>query len=347
MFLDEAIITVRSGSGGDGCVSFRREKYIPRGGPDGGDGGDGGTVYLQANSDLTTLSDLSLQTLYRAIDGRRGGGNNRTGRSAPDLVLEVPTGTIVREVTPGAPASEGRLLGELLRHGERLLVALGGKGGHGNKAFATSTHQAPREAEDGRAGEERRLYFELKLLADIGLIGLPNAGKSTLLSRVSAATPKIADYPFTTLKPNLGIADLGDFERLVIADIPGLIEGAHEGAGLGIEFLRHIERTSVLIHLVSVEPGSAETMAADYRTVEAELERYSAKLAGKPRLVAATKTDTLDAETTSDLVAAFAKAIGRTVAPLSAVTGHGLKDLLVLTSRLLRETRASEASQTA
>ncbi len=342
MFLDEAIITVTSGEGGDGCASFRREKYIARGGPDGGNGGNGGSVFLEASRDLTTLSDLSAQSFYRAGEGKAGGGNNCTGKSAPDLVIAVPAGTLVREVLPDLPPREGRLLGELLVDGERLLVARGGKGGRGNKSFAHSTRQAPREFEDGQPGEERRLYLELKLLADVGLIGLPNAGKSTLLARVSAATPRIADYPFTTLKPNLGIADLGEFERLVIADIPGLIEGAHEGAGLGIEFLRHIERTSILVHLVSVEAGSVERMAADYRTVEGELESYSPKLATKRRLIAATKIDILPAEERAVLVAELARTLGREVLPLSGVTGEGVRDLLVSASRVLREMRAGE-----
>ncbi len=340
MFLDEAIITVRSGDGGRGCVSFRREKYIPRGGPDGGDGGRGGSVCLVANRDLTTLSDLSRQARYTADHGEKGGGNNRSGGTARDLDIEVPLGTLVREVVPGIPALEGRLLGELLEHGQRLVVARGGRGGKGNKAFTSSTRQAPREAEDGEPGEERKLHLELKLLADLGIIGLPNAGKSTLLARVSAATPKIADYPFTTLKPNLGIAELDDFERLVIADIPGLIEGAHEGAGLGIEFLRHIERTSILVHLVSVEVGSAERMANDYKTVESELASYSEPLGRKQRIVVASKIDVLAPEEKTALISAFSEAIGAPVMPLSAVTGEGLRDLLLAAVQLLRQTKA-------
>ena len=340
MFLDESIIMVRSGDGGKGCVSFRREKYIPRGGPDGGEGGRGGSVYLVANRDLTTLSDLSRQTRYVAEHGERGGGNNRSGSTADDFEVEVPAGTLIREIVPGLPPSEGSLLGELLVHGQRLLVAKGGRGGKGNKSFASSTRQAPREAEDGEPGEERKLYLELKLLADVGLIGLPNAGKSTLLSRVSDATPKIADYPFTTLKPNLGIADLGDFERLVIADIPGLIEGAHEGAGLGIEFLRHIERTSILLHLVSLEALTVEKLTQDYRTVEAELARYSEPLGRKQRIVVATKTDILLPEEIRPLLEGLAAEIGAPVMPLSAVTGDGLRELLLAAAQLLRQVRA-------
>jgi GTP-binding protein len=337
MFLDEAVVTVRSGKGGDGCVSFRREKFVPLGGPDGGDGGDGGSVYLRVREGLTTLSDVSRQTIYLAGDGRRGRGSNKTGRSAEDLYLDIPAGTVVREVDPNLPPAEGRLLGELLQLGEALRVARGGKGGRGNKAFATSTHQVPREAEDGQPGEERKIYLELKLLADAGLIGLPNAGKSTLLSRVSAATPKIADYPFTTLRPNLGIAEVGDHERIVFADIPGLIEGAHQGAGLGIEFLRHIERTRILIHLVSLEAASPEKMLADYRTVEAELASYSQTLAQKRRIVVASKADLFLDDESRALARSFSQLLGQEVLRLSAATGSGLKELLVATLHLLQE----------
>ncbi|HVR73591.1 MAG TPA: GTPase ObgE [Planctomycetota bacterium] len=340
MFLDEAIITVRSGKGGRGCVSFRREKFIPRGGPDGGDGGDGGSVYLRASRDLTTLADISRQAQYQAGHGKHGGGNNRTGRSADHLYIDVPPGTVVREVVAGLPPQEGSILGDIVEAGQELLVARGGKGGHGNKAFATSTHQAPREFEEGREGQERKLYLELKLLADVGLIGLPNAGKSTLLSRISAATPKIADYPFTTLKPNLGITDLGDFRRLVVADIPGLIEGAHAGAGLGIEFLRHIERTSVLVHLVSAEAGSVETFVASYRTVESELSSYSEVLASKLGLVVLSKVDLIPPDEREGKVLELSRALGRKVLPLSAVTGIGLKDVLNEASRLVTVLRS-------
>jgi GTP-binding protein len=335
MFLDEAVITVRSGAGGDGCVSFRREKYIPRGGPDGGDGGRGGSVFLQGRSDLTTLIDISRRAVHRAEDGKPGGGNNRAGRNARDLVIGVPVGTVVREILPDIPPREGPVLGDLLVEGQRLRVARGGKGGRGNKAFATATHQVPREREEGTPGEERKLYLELKLIADVGLTGLPNAGKSTLLSRLSRATPKIADYPFTTLNPHLGIVELGDHERLVFADIPGLIEGAHRGAGLGIDFLRHVERTSILVHLVSCESGSAERMAADYRTVEAELASHSESLAAKPRLVAASKLDLLLPEEGEALVMALSREIGAEVLPLSAVTGRGVPELLTAAHRLL------------
>jgi GTP-binding protein len=344
MFLDEAVITVRSGAGGDGCVSFRREKYIPRGGPDGGDGGRGGSVYLEARADLATLIDVSRRPVHAAEDGKPGGGNNRSGRNAPDLTIRVPVGTIVREVLPGCPPRDGRLLGDLLGDGQRVRVARGGKGGRGNKAFATATHQVPREREEGRPGEEKKLYLELKLIADVGLIGLPNAGKSTLLSRLSRATPKIAEYPFTTLNPHLGIAELGGYERLVFADIPGLIEGAHRGVGLGIDFLRHIERTSVLAHLVACDAWSIDRMAADYRTVEAELASHSRDLASKPRLVVATKLDLLPEEERGSLVRGLSRAIGVDVLPLSAVTGLGVEGFLASALRLVARTRAAAAS---
>jgi GTP-binding protein len=337
MFLDEAIITVRSGAGGNGCVSFRREKYIPRGGPDGGDGGSGGSVCLQANRNLITLGDISRQSLYRAEDGRPGRGNNSSGRNAKSLTIEAPVGTVVRKILPDRPPREGLLLGELLHDGDRLLLARGGKGGRGNKAFATSTHQVPREAEEGRPFEENHLYLELKLLADVGLIGLPNAGKSTLLSRVSAARPKIADYPFTTLTPHLGIVDAGNYRQVVFADIPGLIEGAHEGAGLGIEFLRHVDRTRALVHLVSVEAPTIESMVSNYRTVEDELAHYSGKLQAKPRLVVASKMDLLPPEEREKSIEKLSAAIGVPVLPLSAATGLGVRELVVAAVRLLSE----------
>lgn len=335
MFLDEATITVRSGAGGDGCVSFRREKYIPRGGPDGGSGGRGGSVYLRATSDLTTLGEVSRKAFWEAESGIAGGSNNRTGRDGKDLHIEVPTGTLAREIHPDRPAREGRVLGDFLAEGEVLLVARGGKGGRGNRSFATSTHQTPREAEEGQPGEEKRIYLELKLLADVGLVGLPNAGKSTLLTRISAARPKVADYPFTTLQPYLGIVEAGDFRRITVADLPGLIEGAHKGVGLGTEFLRHIERTRVLVHLVSAESGSAETMAQNYRIVEAELSNYGESLQKKPRIVLASKMDLLPAEERNALLERLSGNLAQPVLPISAATGHGIRELVVAVCRLL------------
>ena len=337
MFIDEAIITVRSGSGGNGCVSFRREKYIPRGGPDGGDGGDGGSVYLRASRQLATLQDVARQPVHRAEDGRPGRGNNCAGRDAQDLTVEVPVGTMAWVITPGRAPREGEFLGDFQKDGESLRVARGGKGGKGNKAFATSTHQAPREAEDGAAGEEKRIYLELRLLADVGLVGPPNVGKSTLLRRVSAARPKVADYPFTTLNPQLGIVELEGYRRLIFADIPGLIEGAHEGAGLGTEFLRHLERTRLLVHLVSVETGSVEEMASSYRTIEKEIASYSPSLAARPRIVVASKMDLLGPEAGHRVLDELSQLFGKEILPLSAVTGLGVRELLTAVAGLLPE----------
>ncbi len=347
---------MRGGTGGDGCVSFRREKYVPRGGPDGGDGGDGGNVILCSDPNLSTLLDVARRSLYAAQNGRRGRGAERTGKRGSDLVVGVPVGTVIREIREGHPPGEGKLLGELLHPGQLLVVARGGKGGRGNKAFATATRQTPRFAEEGGACEERLLYLELKLLADVGLIGLPNAGKSTLLKRISAASPKIAMYPFTTLQPNLGIVELGDYRRLVIADIPGLIEGAHKGLGLGIEFLRHIERTRVLVHLVSVEslisylpaisgqagsgePGREEkkreewapvlaSLENDYRKVERELNHYSPELSKKSRTVVLSKIDLIPRGEREYLAQLFSRSLEAPVRAISGITGEGLPALL-------------------
>ncbi|MBN1421807.1 MAG: GTPase ObgE [Planctomycetes bacterium] len=322
MFVDRAQIIVRSGRGGDGCVAFRREKYVPRGGPDGGDGGCGGTVTLRASHQLATLLDVARRASYRAEDGRPGGGKNRTGRSGADLVIEVPCGTLVRR------ADDGVLLGDLAADGAELVVARGGRGGRGNRSFATATHQTPRECEPGEPGEEIRLDLELKLIADVGLVGLPNAGKSTLLSRVSSARPKVAEYPFTTLSPHLGIAELDLERRLVIADLPGLIEGAHLGVGLGIEFLKHIERTRVLVHLVAAGGGDADALARDYGAIVAELQAYSHELDRKPRLVCLSKSDLLPPEEAERLARGLSDRIGAPVRTISGVTGAGLRDLL-------------------
>ncbi len=343
MFLDEAIIRVRSGKGGNGCASFRREKYVPRGGPNGGDGGDGGGVYLRANDQIGTLLDIGRRHLYVAEKGRDGSSNNRYGRRGKHLVLDVPVGTLVREVeadAPGADPRQGRVIGDLVDPSKRLRVARGGKGGRGNRAFASATNQVPRYAEEGQPYEERTLYLELKLMADVGLVGLPNAGKSTLLSRISAASPKVADYPFTTLKPHLGIAELGDWSRLVVADIPGLIEGAHRGQGLGIEFLRHIERTRVLVHLISAEDLDVDKWVADFRTIEAELTSYSETLAAKPRLVALSKIDVVPAEELDQLVADLSGRLERPVVPFSAVLGTHLNTLLERARELTADTEA-------
>ncbi len=289
MFVDYVEIEVEGGVGGSGAEAFRRETFVPRGGPSGGDGGRGGHVILQADAQLSTLLDYSYKRSYRAERGEHGQGKNRTGRDGVDLVLRVPTGTVIRDV------ESGEALGELTEDGERLLVARGGRGGRGNAAFATPTHRAPREWEPGEEGEKRRVALELKLIADAGLVGQPNAGKSTLLATVSAARPKIADYPFTTITPNLGVVQLSSHRTFVIADIPGIIEGAHEGRGLGLRFLRHIERTRTLVFLVPVDHPDPQ---AEYDLLREEVRSYSVELAQKPHCVVLSKTDLLgpDAE---------------------------------------------------
>ena len=285
MFIDEAEITVASGDGGNGCVAFRREKFVPRGGPSGGDGGDGGDVWVVANTSLNTLYPLRHQTHYKAGRGEHGLGSNCHGKRGGDLVIDLPIGSVVRD------ADSAEILADLTEPGQRVRVAQGGNGGWGNQHFATSTRQAPRFAKPGLAGEVRRLSIELKLLAEVAIIGLPNAGKSTLISAISAARPKIADYPFTTLTPNLGVVTRGH-DTLVVADIPGLIAGAHEGAGLGIRFLKHVERCRALCHLVDAStPGDAE---ADVETIEGELAAFSPEIARRPRVLVASKADAAD-----------------------------------------------------
>ena len=319
MFVDEAHVHVISGKGGNGCVSFRREKFVPRGGPDGGDGGGGGDVILKVDDKMTTLLDLTQRQQFVAKNGKPGQGKNRTGAKGSDLVLRVPPGTIVMD------AQGGHVLRDMTTPGMELVVAAGGRGGRGNKRFAGSTNQTPREAEPGGPPQERRLLLELKLIADVGLVGLPNAGKSTLLSRISAAHPKIAAYPFTTLQPQLGIVDADGYQRFVVADIPGLIEGAHEGHGLGDEFLRHIERTKILAHLVDIAPLSGPTPAEAYETLRREMELYSAALAAKPEIVVVNKMDLTDSEAR---VQQFREETGLDVVPISAVTGQGVPALI-------------------
>jgi GTPase len=284
MFVDYAVIQIAAGTGGSGAEAFRRETGVPRGGPSGGDGGKGGSVFLRADPQLATLLDFRYQQHYRAERGQHGQGKNRTGRDGEDLVLRVPVGTVVRD------ADTGDLLGELVDAGEEIMVARGGRGGRGNAAFATATRQAPTHWEPGGEGEERRIVLELKLIADVGLVGQPNAGKSTLLAAISAATPKIADYPFTTLQPNLGVVQLAQSRSFVVADIPGIIEGAHEGRGLGLRFLRHIERTRTLAFLL---PLDAEDVQSEYDLLRAEVSSHSTALAAKPHCVIFTKLDLL------------------------------------------------------
>jgi GTPase len=284
MFVDRVVVTARAGSGGSGIVSFRREKFIPMGGPDGGDGGRGGDVVVVGDSNLSTLLDYTYRDAWSATAGDHGSGANKTGRAGSDVIMPVPVGTVIRDLT-----TEERL-GEILEDGERLIVARGGRGGKGNAFFTSSTHQSPREFQPGEDGEERRLELELKLIADVGLVGQPNAGKSTLLSVISAARPKIADYPFTTLSPNLGVVQLSDGRTFVVADIPGIIEGAHEGRGLGLQFLRHIERTRLLAFLIPVDSMDWQ---AEYDQLRGEIAAYSAALAEKPHCVVFTKMDLL------------------------------------------------------
>ena len=322
MFIDEAIIEVEGGSGGNGCVSFRREKYVPRGGPDGGDGGHGGDVILIADESLNTLLDYHYRTRYKAENGGHGSGNNRKGRNGKPLLLRVPVGTLVYD------ADTGELLADLSRHGQRFIVAHGGKGGRGNAAFATPTHQAPRFAEKGLPGEKRRIRLELKLLADVGLVGMPNAGKSTLLSRVSAARPKIADYPFTTLTPHLGVVRYQD-QTFVMADIPGLIEGAHTGVGLGHQFLRHIERARLLLYLLDVSPYAEPEPLTAFETLRLELQLYSPALLQKPALVALNKIDTVpDRSVLTPIREVLQARLGEEVYLISAYTGEGVDTLV-------------------
>ncbi|HEU5298249.1 MAG TPA: GTPase ObgE, partial [bacterium] len=316
MFIDRAVIYVKAGDGGNGVVSFRREKFVPKGGPDGGDGGHGGDVILVADEGLSTLLDFQHRRHFRAQAGSHGQGAKKHGRRGGPLIVPVPVGTVVRD------AETRELLGDLVQHGQRLVAARGGRGGRGNARFATPTHRVPRTAEPGGAGDERTVELELKLIADAGLVGFPNAGKSTLLSRVSAARPKIADYPFTTTEPYLGVVALPDGRSFVLADIPGLIEGAHHGAGLGHTFLRHISRTSVLIHLVDLAAPDRDPLA-DFEAVASELRLYDPALAARPMLVALNKIDQPDARLRlADTAAALERRGYRTFA-ISGATGEG------------------------
>jgi GTP-binding protein len=336
MFIDEADIHVKAGDGGDGAVAFRREAFVPRGGPSGGDGGDGGSVILHARRGLDTLMDFRGRHHWRAADGRPGGSKNMAGAAGDDLVIDVPPGTLVYD------QDSGLLIKDLDRPGMRVVIARGGKGGRGNARFATPTNQTPREAEPGTPGEARHLHLELKLIADVGLVGLPNAGKSTLLSRLSAARPKVADYPFTTLQPHLGIVDADPEHRFVMADLPGLIDGAHRGVGLGDAFLRHIERTRVLVHLVEIEPHRHDSPADAYRAIRDELAAYSPELAAKPELVALTKADLLPGDDT--VRAELAEAVRRPVFAISSVSGAGLKRLVAAVLDLLEEVKAADGA---
>ena len=330
MFVDEVQIEVRAGDGGRGVVSFRREKYVPRGGPDGGNGGDGGSIWLVAQTNRNTLVEYRYNPLFKAERGAHGEGARRTGRTAEDLVLPVPVGTMVFD------GASGDLLGDLPEEGARLLVARGGRGGRGNACFTSSTNQAPRRADDGAPGEERHLRLELRLLADVGLVGLPNAGKSTLLRSVSSARPKVADYPFTTLTPHLGVVGDAD-EEFVLADVPGLIEGAHQGSGLGHQFLRHLLRTRLLVYLIDVSESSGREPVEDFRILRDEVQQYGHGLERLPAVVAANKIDILyDGERAIHLERS-SKEAGMELWRISAATGEGTRQLIQRLSRKLRE----------
>lgn len=335
-FVDQAKIYVKAGDGGNGCVSFRREKYVPKGGPDGGDGGDGGDVILVADPQIHTLYDFYHQVHFRAENGRPGQGKKMKGRKGEDLVLKVPVGTVVKE------AETGEILGDLVKPGQTLLVAKGGKGGRGNAHFATPVRQTPRFAEKGSPGEEKWLILELKLIADVGLVGFPNVGKSTFLSRISSAKPKIADYPFTTLEPNLGVVKLKEGETFIVADIPGLIEGAHRGIGLGHEFLRHIERTRVILFMLDI--SKEKDVVKEYEILKEELKQYNPLLIEKPFLIALNKIDLLPGEKRYEIVNElkefFPWKLREKIYPLSTLTGEGLSPLLYALYKLvLKETR--------
>jgi len=338
MFIDEAEIYVKAGDGGNGAVTFRRESRVPRGGPDGGDGGDGGDVILRARPGLDTLIDFRGHHHWYAQDGEKGHKKDMAGADGEDLVMDVPPGTLIFD------KGRGVLLKDLKEEWAQAVVVRGGKGGRGNGRFATSTNQTPRFAEPGLPGEERHLRLELKLIADVGLVGLPNAGKSTLLSRLSAARPKIADYPFTTLAPSLGIVEAGEERRFVMADLPGLIEGAHEGIGLGDEFLRHVERTRILVHLVEMEPHGRAGPADAYRAIRHELSAYSKELAAKHEIVVLTKADLLPGDDT--VRQGFSKAIGRPAIAISSATGAGLVRLVKAILDKLDELAEEEAVKT-
>ncbi len=334
MFADRAKIYIRSGKGGDGHVSFRREKYVPNGGPDGGDGGHGGSVIFEVDEGLNTLTDFRHIRKYSAEDGEQGGKRNCRGKDGKDIIIKVPEGTVIKEL------ESGKIIADMSGDNRRQVILSGGKGGNGNQHYATSTMQAPKYAQPGQPAKELNLFLELKVIADVGLVGFPNVGKSTLLSRVTNARPKIANYHFTTLNPNLGVVDLDDGKGFVIADIPGLIEGASEGVGLGHEFLRHIERTKVLIHLVDAASTEGRDPIADIYAINKELEAYNADIAHRPQVIAANKIDAIYTEDGEDPVAKIRAEFepkGIKVFPISAVSGQGLSELLYCVSDMLAD----------
>ena len=336
MFIDRAKIKIKAGDGGNGVTAFRREKFVPRGGPSGGDGGHGGSVWLVATEGLNTLLHLRYNPEHKGERGRHGEGSNRHGKDGEDVTVQVPVGTQIFDV------ESGDLIFDFTEAGQKFLAAKGGKGGWGNQHFATPTRRAPKFHYTGREGDERELQLELKLIADVGLVGFPNAGKSTLISVISAAKPKIADYPFTTLEPNLGVVDLGDFKTFVVADIPGLIEGASEGAGLGDRFLRHVERTKLILHLVDVSSISGRDAVEDYEIINRELANYNQDLADRPQIVVATKLDALDEPQRLEDLRERAKQDGKDFLEISAVTNLGTKELVSRVAKELEEIKRVE-----
>lgn len=330
-FIDEAKISVRSGNGGNGCLSFRREKFVPKGGPNGGDGGKGGDIIIAADENISTLIDFKYKKHYIAQRGEHGKGKNQHGRNGEDLVIPVPVGTVVKD------SNTGQVIADVTRNEQKVTIAKGGRGGRGNARFATSTNQAPRYTEPGEEGKELVLSLELKLLADAGIIGFPNAGKSTLISRISAAKPKIADYPFTTLVPNLGVVRLEEGRSFVIADIPGIIEGAHEGTGLGIRFLKHVERTRLLVHLLDLSPVSGRNPANDYEVMNRELEKFSPELAMKPQLVVLNKMDITEARDKAKNIKDYFRKKDIETIDISAAAGLNLDRLVYAIDLKLHE----------
>ena len=338
-FIDEAEITVMSGNGGNGCLSFRREKFVPKGGPNGGDGGKGGDVVVVADSNMSSLLDYRYKKEYKAPNGQPGRGKDQHGKSGSDLTIPVPAGTVITS------CENGETLADLIEDGQRFTIAKGGNGGRGNSRFVSPTNRAPREVESGHPGVRRKVRLELKVLADVGILGFPNAGKSTLISKISAARPKISGYPFTTLVPNLGVVSYGDHQSFVIADIPGIIEGAHKGLGLGIQFLKHVERTRILIHMLDLDPVSGRDPMEDYDKINSELREYSAKLAEKPQMVVLNKIDIAEARERSAETARRLKERDIEALGISAVTGEGSQQLVYSIGERLRLLTEGSRSQ--
>jgi len=341
MFIDQVTITVQAGDGGNGCCSFRREKYVPLGGPDGGDGGKGGNVVLEADPNLATLIDLRYQKIYQAEHGKAGRGQQMTGKSGKNMVIRIPPGTLVKD------ANSGELLVDLKQSHQQFTSVQGGNGGRGNLRFKSSTQRAPRRFETGWPGEKRTLFLELKLLADVGIIGFPNAGKSTLISKISNARPKIADYPFTTLVPNLGVVRLEEGTSFVAADIPGIIEGAHEGKGLGHQFLKHIERTRLLLHLIDFSDPDQESLLSRYHKLQSELKSFSPVLSQKPQILVATKADDPQSQKNFHALSASMVKLNPVVFLISSLTGEGIQDLLWKIKEGLSKEEPSEEEQIA